>query len=467
MMMKPILAAAVLALAGCASYPPGTDLAEPAPTPAETGPAETGPAGAAPLETAAADTGPDATSVAGAAGDATPQAAMSPARALHERLIVMDSHLDTPALLERPGFDITERHDPILDYSQVDLPRMIEGGLDGGFWVIYTPQGPLTPAGYASARDSALLRAVAIQRMLAAHPDHFAQATRAADAERIHAEGKRIVYQSIENSYPLGEDLSMLETFYDLGVRMVGPVHFANNQFADSATDLEGPEWQGLSPLGEDLVREANRLGMIVDASHAHDLAFDDMLALSATPIVLSHSGTSALYDHPRNIDDERLKKLAASGGVIQMNALGAYLKALQQAPARQAAMTALREEMAAMGDAPSPEQTAALLQKRREIDAQFPPAMADFEDFMEQVLHALELIGPDHVGIGADWDGGGGVIGMRDISAFPLITERLLAEGYTEADLAKIWGGNLIRLLQAAEDHAAALQSGTAPATD
>ncbi|MEL6386810.1 MAG: dipeptidase [Pseudomonadota bacterium] len=388
---------------------------------------------------------------------------MSEARALHERLIVMDSHLDTPILLERPGFDITERHDPILDYSQVDLPRMIEGGLDGGYWVIYTPQGPLTEAGYASARDSALLRAVAIQRMLAAYPEHFAIATRSEDAAKIHAQGKRIVYQSIENSYPLGEDISLLETFYDLGVRMVGPVHFRNNQFADSGTDVAGPMWDGLSPIGEELVKEANRLGMIIDASHAHDLAFDDMVELSATPIVLSHSGTRALYDHPRNLDDARLQKLAESGGVIQMNALGAYLKALQQEPARQTALAEVFAAFRELGSDATEAEYEAILERRRQIDAEFPADMADFEDFMEQTLYALELLGTDHVGIGADWDGGGGVIGMRDIAAFPLITERLLAEGYTEEDLTKIWGGNLTRLLKAAEDHADALKAAAA----
>jgi len=384
----------------------------------------------------------------------------SAARQLHDQFIVMDTHLDTPANLAQPGFDITERHDPILDYSQVDLPRMIEGGLDGGFWVIYTQQRSLTDIGYQTARDHAIQRAIAIQRMLAAHPEHFEMATKASDAQRIKDSGKRIVYQSIENSYPLGEDISLLRTFYNFGVRMIGPVHFANNQFADSGTDISGPKWGGLSPLGEELVKEANRLGMIIDASHAHDLAFDDMVELSATPIILSHSGTKALYDHPRNLDDERLKTLAATGGVIQMNALGAYLKELRQFPARQKAYAELRKESEAIGSNPTPEQFQMLLDKRREIDAEFPADMADFEDFIEQLLYALKLIGPDHVGIGADWDGGGGVVGMRDIAAFPLITERLLKEGYSKEDLAKIWGGNVIRLMQAAEDHAASLNN-------
>lgn len=377
------------------------------------------------------------------------------ARAIHERLLTMDTHLDTPALLVQSGFDITHRHDPISDYSQVDLPRMIEGGLDGGFWVIFTRQGELTEAAYAGVLETALQRSQAIQDMVAANPENFELAMMANDAARIEAAGKRIVYQSIENSYPLGEDLGNLERFYDLGVRMVGPVHFANNQFADSATDPEGPTWNGLSPLGRELVTEANRLGMVLDASHAHDLVFDQLLALSATPIILSHSGAKAIFDHPRNIDDERLLALAANGGVIQMNALGSYLTELPQNPERGAAMGALFAEMRSMAEIDEA-QRESFMQRRRDIDAQYPPALATFEDYMAHFLHVLALIGPEHVGVGADWDGGGGVAGMRDIAAFPRITERLLAEGYSEADLAKIWGGNVVRLLAAAEAHVA-----------
>ncbi len=332
---------------------------------------------------------------------------------------------------------------------------MIEGGLDGGFWVIFTRQGELTEAAYANVLEVALQRSQAIQDMVSANPEDFELALLAADAQRIEAAGKRIVYQSIENSYPLGEDLTNLERFYDLGVRMVGPVHFANNQFADSGTDPEGPTWNGLSPLGRELVAEANRLGMVLDASHAHDLVFDQLLELSATPIILSHSGAKAIYDHPRNLDDKRLLQLAANGGVIQMNALGSYLTELPQNAERQAAMSALFAEMSSAGLLDEA-QRESFMQRRRDIDAQYPPALATFEDYMAHFLHVLELIGPDHVGVGADWDGGGGVAGMRDIAAFPRITERLLAEGYSEADLTKIWGGNVVRLLAAAEAHVA-----------
>ncbi len=375
-------------------------------------------------------------------------------RALHESILTLDTHLDTPAVMVRPGWRIEERHEAGRDFSQVDLPRMIEGGLDGGFWVIYTPQGPRTAEGNARALEAALERGRIIRAMVDAQPHHFALALRADDAAAIAATGKRIVYMSIENSYPLSGDLSRIADFHALGVRMVGPVHSSNNDFADSATDPNGPEWNGLSPLGEQLVREANRLGMILDASHASDAAFDDMLALSAAPIVLSHSGPSAVHAHPRNIDDGRLRALAAKGGVIHINSLGAYLRELPPTPERRAALQALRTEYGPESQL-SAERLAAFLAARREIDARHPPSLADFEDFMRHLLHALAVVGPDHVGIGADWDGGGGVAGMEDVSDLPRITERLIAAGYGAEDIEKIWSGNLLRVLRSVETQA------------
>jgi membrane dipeptidase len=374
---------------------------------------------------------------------------------IHQQLMTMDTHLDTPANLVLPaGFDITRRNSYDRDGSQVDLPRMNEGGLDGGFWVIYTPQGPLTPEAYRKVRDTAILRSQAVARMVAANPDAFEIALTAADAERIAAAGRKIVYQSIENSYPLGEDLSLLETFQKLGVRMVGPVHNGNNQFADSAVDASGPRWGGLSPLGRDLVREANRLGMILDASHASDKTLEDMIELSKTPVILSHSGTKDLYNHPRNVPDALILKLAQSGGVIQMNALGSYLADVRQSPERQAAMADLRARYGPPSEL-APDRYEAYLNERMAVNEKFPEAQATFVQYMEQFLHVLKLVGPDHVGVGADWDGGGGVQGMRDIVDLPKITQRLLEEGYTRDDLQKIWGGNIVRLLKAAETYA------------
>jgi membrane dipeptidase len=383
------------------------------------------------------------------------------AMAIHQRLLTLDTHLDTPAFLDNPrGYDITARHDVNRDGTNVDLPRMNEGGLDGGFWVIYMPQGPLTPEGYASIRDTALIRAMSIHKMVAAHPDKFELALTSADAARINATGKKIVYISIENSYELGTDLTLMDTFYKLGVRMIGPVHNGNNQLADSTNPGTNPptSWGGLSPLGRDFVKRANELGMIIDGSHSSDAAIEQLIDLSTTPIVLSHHGADALNEHPRNLPDRILKKLADKGGVIHMNALGSFLKPLPQTPERVDALNELRRKWPNANRLTGADYER-YLDEANALDRNFPEVRATFEDYMSQVLYTIKLLGVDHVGFGADWDGGGGVEGMRDVSALPKVTARLLQEGYSEADLQKMWSGNVLRLLKAAEDHAASLK--------
>ena len=367
-------------------------------------------------------------------------------RLAHEQMLTLDTHLDTPAHFERPGWNFDQWHDYEWDNTQTDIARMEAGGLDGGFFVIYTPQGEVTPQGYAAARDHALGRAAAIQRVVNQNRDKLEFATTAADAERIHKSGKRIVYQSIENSAPLGEDLSMLASFYKMGVRMAGPVHSKNNQFADSTTDK--PRWNGLSPLGRQWVAEMNRLGMVVDASHSSDAAFDQMLALSKTPIILSHSGPKAIHDHPRNLDDERMRRLARAGGVMQMNSL--FLAYENRSDER----TAIRARQAKWLDL-TPEERRQLVADKTALDARQPFTAADFETFMKSMLHAIRVMGVDHVGLGADWDGGGGVPGMEDVSQLPKITARLRKEGYSDRDIEKIWSGNVLRLLRQAEQFA------------
>lgn len=372
---------------------------------------------------------------------------------LHERLITLDSHLDTPASLDQPGWSIDQEHDVHSDFTQVDLPRMKKGGLDGGFWAIYTSQGPLTAQGFRHARDFAVMRGLSIREMVAADPRNFALALQAEDAAAITRAGRRVVYMSMENAYPLGEDVSLLDLFYDMGVRVSGFAHFAHNQFADSSTDpSKKPRYGGLSPLGKELLKEMNRLGIVPDASHSSDQVLDDLLALSTTPVLLTHSGCKAIYDHPRNIDDAHLKALAAKGGVIQMNAYGAYLRAIKPNPERQKALAALFGQMRE-GANTSPEARAQFLAQRQEIDRLYPETdKPTFDDFMAHMLHALKVVGPDHVGIGLDWDGGGGVAGMEDVTALPRITEALLKAGYSESDIAKIWSGNVLRVLAAAE---------------
>jgi len=379
---------------------------------------------------------------------ASAQQAVNPVdRLFHEQILTLDTHLDTPVLFERPGWRFADWHNIAEDGSQVDLPRMEAGGLDGGFFVIYTPQGPLTPEGFAKARDDALMRAVWIQRVVAANPDKLALATTVADAERLHKQGKRIVYQSIENSYPLGQDLGLLATFHRLGVRMAGPVHSKNNQFADSTTDT--PRWNGLSPLGRQWVAEANRLGMVVDGSHSSDAALEQMIALSKTPVILSHSGPRAIFDHPRNISDDLMRKLARSGGVMQMNSV--FL-----APSVGATERGEIQERQKNFWIMTPAERRKLVADRTASFTRKPFSNADFDMFMRSVLHAIKVMGVDHVGLGADWDGGGGVNGMEDITALPRITARLRQAGLSDADIEKIWSGNVLRLLRQAEQHAA-----------
>lgn len=374
-------------------------------------------------------------------------------RALHERLLVLDSHLDTPMQLARPGWDISQRHRYADDLSQVDLPRMREGGLDGGFFAVFTPQGPRTAEGRTLASEHGLAVITRIRDMVAARPDEFALATRAQEVPGIVASGRRVVLISMENAEPLAADPGRLATYQRLGLRMLGLVHAQNNSFADSATAL--PEWHGLSPAGRELVGEANRLGILIDVSHASDAVFDQVLALSRAPVIASHSGARAIGPHPRNLDDARLRRLAEKGGVIQVNSFPSDLVPRPPNPERDKVLAPLYREFR-LAASLSPEQVADLARRIREADARYTLPPTRLDDFMAHLLHILDVVGPQHVGIGADWDGGGGVEGLRDVSDLPRISERLLAAGYSEQDLAAIWGGNLLRVLAAAEANAA-----------
>jgi membrane dipeptidase len=379
----------------------------------------------------------------------------STARALHDRVLTLDTHLDTTAKMDNPTWNVLDRH-PVQD-SQVDYPRMIEGGLDGGFWVIYTAQQGRTADAYRVARDNGLKRLINIHRMIAANPDKFELALTAADARRIAAAGRSVAFISMENASPLMTDpVPLLRFYYSQGLRMLGLVHTSNNDFADSANTP--PEWQGISPAGRELVAEANRLGIVLDQSHASDAVFDQLLELSKAPIILSHSGAADVYDHPRNIDDERLKKLAAKGGVIQMNALGAYLLDTGETPELRADLRAAMARFATMPT--GPERDRAVAAARAEIMRRHNAKEATLDDYLRHVDHVLKLIGPDHVGFGADWDGGGGVIGLEDITSLPKITQWLVDKGYTEQQIANIWSGNVLRVVEEAQRVAKSLQA-------
>ncbi|HEY0860981.1 MAG TPA: dipeptidase [Pseudoxanthomonas sp.] len=387
-----------------------------------------------------------------ASGDMAAKDARMEASRVHEGALVLDTHLDTPANLRRPGWSIADDHRHEGELSQVDLPRMKAGGLDGGFWVIYTAQGTRDEAGKRAARDHGLERLLSIREMLAAHASDMELALTATDAERIAAAGKRVSFISMENAAPLAGDPSLLDVYHRLGLRMLGITHVRNNDFGDSSTDPAGAEWNGLSPAGRALVAQANRLGIVLDASHASDAVFDQLLDLSRAPIVLSHTSADAVYDHPRNIDDARIRRLAAKGGVIHVNAYGGYLVDIPKVPEREAALASLSERFGPEERLPA-SRSAAYLSERRAIEMRYPVKRATFEDYMSHLLHIIRVAGVDHVGIGADWDGGGGVVGMEDVAALPRVTQALLAAGYSEDDVRKIWGGNLLRVLRQVQD--------------
>ena len=365
---------------------------------------------------------------------------------LHSRLLTLDTHLDTPVHFGREGWSFGDRHDPASDLSQVDIPRMANGNLDGGFFVIFTDQGPLTEEGYATALKFALGRSAEIDQVINRLSDKIQPATKSTDAPSFTRKGTLFAFKSMENSYAIGDNLANLAAFYSEGVRLAGPVHSRNNQFADSATDK--PKWNGLSPLGRNWVTEMNRLGIVIDPSHASDAAFDDMLLLSKTPLLLSHSGAKTTFDHPRNLDDVRIRKLAAAGGAICFTSV--YLSALNSDAERMAAFG----ELDKLGEMTPAEQTDLAIRTRK-LDVTQPLWSATFETFMAGLLHTISVAGVDHVCIGADWDGGGGLKGFEDVTDLPKITAALKAKGFSDADIAKLWSGNVLRIMQEAEHHA------------
>ncbi len=381
-------------------------------------------------------------------------AELAKASKLQHTLLTLDSHLDTPANFARPDFNIMQRHDQNA-LSQVDYPRMVEGALDGGFFAIYTDQGDRTLAAHRAERDHGLQRMLQIHEMLAANPATFQLALTADDAARIKAAGKRVVYISMENGSPLVADPSLLSFYYKAGLRLLSTVHFANNEFADSATDPKGAEWKGLSPAGKALVNDAVKLGIVIDQSHASDAVFDNLIEMMPVPFILSHSSAKAVFDHPRNLDDARLRQLAAKGGVIQANAYGGYLVDETKSAERKQAEDALEKRLGGWENM-TMAKGAELATAMAELDKQYPRRKATLEDFFQHFGHMLDVVGPDHVGIGMDWDGGGGVTGMEDAADLPKITAWMQRRGLSDAQIANIWSGNVLRVMRQAQEYAA-----------
>ena len=366
------------------------------------------------------------------------------AHKIHQRILTLDTHADAPINMVKDGFDVGERHDRVRDRSQIDFPRMKEGSMDAMFFAVYLSQGPRTPAGHAEAKAKALAIFKSIDAALKKHPDQAELATTPADAYRIEKAGKRAVFIGMENGYPVGEDLAMLKTYFDLGCRYITLAHFANNAICDSATDPDGPLYNGLSDFGKKVVPEMNRLGILIDVSHISDKSFYDVLALSKAPVIASHSNVRALCNFPRNMTDEMIQALAAKGGVLQVNFVTDYLR--KPSDEHRQALNSIR--MAGVGRVVTPEMRTRLDAKEDSIQKRYAYERASVADIVKHIDYIVRLVGIDHVGIGSDFDGGGGVNGLEDVSEIESLTLELVRKGYSEQDIAKIWGGNLLRVL-------------------
>jgi membrane dipeptidase len=273
---------------------------------------------------------------------------------------------------------------------------------------------------------------------------------------RITQSGRRAIFLSIENGYAIGKDLTLLKTYHGLGARFFGVVHNGNNDLADSSqpdrVKPRNPDWNGLSPLGREVVAECNRLGLVLDGSHASDETVRQLLELSRTPVMLTHSACRAVFDHPRNASDDLLRAIARQGGVVQVNTVSEFLRKLPV----DAAYNAARQEVTTKWTGRNSEADVAQASRERaRLRWKFPDRNATLEMYVEHLLHAVKIAGADHVGIGSDFDGGGGVVGLEDVSDYSKITRALLKAGLSEDDVAKIWGGNTLRVLRAAEEFA------------
>jgi len=366
------------------------------------------------------------------------------ARKLHFSALLVDTHDDTTQRLLDPSFDLGQR-DPS---GSVDIPRMREGGLGGIFFSVWIPSKVTGPEAVKRALD----QIDAVRQQVRRHPNDLVLATTAAQVREAHQQGKIAALLGVEGGHMIAGDLGVLRTFAALGARYMTLTHSGNNDWADSSTDK--PVHNGLSDFGKDVVREMNRLGVVVDISHVADKTFYDVLATSKAPVFASHSSCRALCDHPRNMTDEMMKALAAKGGVVHINYHVGFLS--QEFRDAERAHPEINKQIAAELDKRCGENEACQLiegdRLTREMVAQGKLPRVGWEKIIEHIDHAVKVAGVDHVGLGSDFDGANMPYGMEDASHLPQITEALLRKGYSEADIRKILGENTLRVLAEAE---------------
>ena len=410
---------------------------------------------------------------------AAEEALLKRAHAIHDRVIALDTHND----INPENFTRQKNYTQRLD-TQVNLPKMVEGGLDASFFIVYVGQGPLTQQGYDDAYKQAVAKFDAVHHLTREiASDQIELALTAADVPRIAKSGKKVALIGIENAYSLGTDLKRIKEFHDRGGRYMSLAHNGHSQFADSNTGERDGKWlhNGLSELGKQAIAEMNKWGIMVDLSHPSKQANLQALALSKAPVIASHSAARALADHSRNMDDEQLMALEKNGGVIQTVAFASYVKINKpDTPERTAAILALRNEfgLGAAGSGPgpgtgggggggvmaklTPEKRKEYMGRMAEIDKKTPgDTRATVADFVNHIDYLVKKIGLEHVGISSDFDGGGGVTGWNGADETFNVTLELVRRGYTEEQIGKIWSGNLLRVMADVEKVARQIQAG------
>lgn len=386
------------------------------------------------------------------------------AKRIHEKVITIDTHNDINVKNFTDSVNYTQRLN-----TQVNLPKMQEGGLDVSWLIVYTGQDSLTVDGFAKAKANAMSKFEAIHKLCdEIAPDAIELALTSDDVRRIDAAGKKVAMIGVENAYPIGEDLAEFKKYHELGARYISLSHNGHSQFCDSNTGESDSLWlhNGLSDLGENAVNEMNKLGIMIDVSHPSKESMKQMIALSKAPIIASHSSARALCGHSRNLDDEQLQLMKENGGVIQTVAFSSYLNT-EKHEARAAYMKSVYEKIAdslsidwyersEFGSLTDEQKDAFLenypkvMQMGKEMVAGKTdiPEAVNVSDFVDHIDYMVKLIGIDHVGISSDFDGGGGIEGWSDASETFNVTLELVKRGYTEEEIEKLWGSNLLRVL-------------------
>jgi len=398
------------------------------------------------------------------------------AKDIHKRVITLDTHCDINVKNFTDSLNYTQNLD-----TQITLPKMTEGGLDVAWFIVYTGQDSLTESGYKKAYDNAISKFDAIHKLVEEiAPNEIELAVTSNDVRRIDKKGKKVAMIGIENGYPIGTDLSNVEKFYNLGARYMSLSHNGHSQLSDSNTGEKDDVWlhNGLSELGKQVVSEMNRVGMMIDVSHPSKEAMKQMVELSKAPIIASHSSARALCNHSRNLDDEQLQWMKKNGGVVQTVAFTSYLNTEKFEKRVDIEVEVAKEILDSM-DVEWKDRDARKLMTAKEREVYYsylgkmvpirkrklakmdslPPAV-DVTDFVNHIDYLVEKMGIDHVGISSDFDGGGGIEGWSDASETFNVTLELVKRGYTEEEIAQLWSGNLLRVLDEVEAVAKTMQT-------